>query len=44
MAILKGIIAEGEGISPADVRVSIEPKRSGDVPNLADELERAIRS
>ena len=39
-----GIIAESEGISPAEVRVSIEPKRAGDVPNLADELEKAIRS
>ena len=42
ISILRGIIAENEKLSPENIRVSIEPKRKGNVPNLADELERAI--
>ena len=41
-AIVKGLIAEAEGISPADVKLSIIPKATGDVATLADELEKII--
>ena len=44
MAILKGLIAECEGISADEVRISILPKTAGECATLADELENALKN
>ncbi len=43
MAIIKGLIAEAEGISPEGVNVTICPKAQGEVATLIDEIEEALK-
>ena len=43
LALIKGIIAEIEGIAPEAVRMTIVPIEEGDKPTLADEIETALQ-
>ena len=43
-AILKGLIAECEGVNPDEVKISIVPKTVGEVATLADEVENALKN
>ena len=42
VAILKGIVAELEGIAPEAVKMTFLPLEDGDKATLADEIETAL--
>lgn len=44
MSLLRGIIAEVEGCDASAVRVKLVPKAAGEVGNLADEIEKALKN
>lgn len=43
ISIIRGVIAEVEGVSPDTVKIKILPKSSGEVPTLADEIEKVLK-
>ena len=44
MSLLRGILAEVEGCDASTVRIKLVPKAAGEVGNLADEIEKALKN
>ncbi len=44
MAIIRGLLAEIEGVAPEKINIKVVPKDSGERATLADELEDAINN
>ncbi len=44
MALLRGIIAECEGVGTDKIIIKVVPKQTGEVGTLADEIEKALKN